>query len=66
MGVPPQALAREGREQPSQQLDLETAWANGFMPGLSEDEEALLPPSSDERLYAEVMPLPCTALQCCH
>lgn len=55
-----QALVREGRDQPSQQLDLETAWANGFMPGLSEEEEGLLPPGSEERLYIEVMSWPHT------
>ena len=49
-----QALTREGRDLPSQQLDLETAWAVGFMPGLTEEEEGLLPPGSDERLYIEV------------
>lgn len=49
-----QALAREGSDQPSQQLDLETAWAVGFMPGLSEEEEGLLPQGSDEKLYTEV------------
>lgn len=49
-----QALAREGRDPPSQQLDLETAWAVGFMPGLTEEEEGLLPQGSDERLYIEV------------
>lgn len=49
-----QALTREGRDPPSQQLDLETAWAVGFMPGLTEEEEGLLPPGSDERLYIEV------------
>ena len=58
MGIFLQALAREGRDQPSQQLDLETAWANGFMPGLSEEEEGLLPPGSEERLYTEVASLP--------
>lgn len=58
MGMFLQALAREGRDQPSQQLDLETAWANGFMPGLSEEEEGLLPPGSQERLYTEVTPPP--------
>ena len=67
MGISLQALVREGRDQPSQQLDLETAWANGFMPGLSEEEEGLLPAGSDERLYTEVIPLPrkgSTAMQC--
>jgi len=48
------ALATEGSDQPSQQLDLETAWAVGFMPGLSEEEEGLLPQGSDEKLYTEV------------
>ena len=57
MSLTLQALAAEGRDPPSQQLDLETAWANGFMPGLSEEEEGLLPPGSDERLYTEVIAL---------
>ena len=58
-----QAMAAEGMEQPSQQLDAETAWAVGFMPGLSEEEEGHLPPGYEERLYTEVLPmlrqLPC-------
>ena len=61
-----QAMAAEGMEQPSQQLDAETAWAVGFMPGLSEEEEGHLPPGFEERLYAEVLPmlreLPCIVL----
>ena len=44
-------------EQPSQQLDAETAWAVGFMPGLSEEEEGRLPPGYEERLYTEVLPM---------
>ena len=54
-----QAMAAEGMEQPSQQLDAETAWAVGFMPGLSEEEEGHLPPGYEERLYTEVLPTLC-------
>ena len=58
-----QAMMTEGMEPPSQQLDAETAWAVGFMPGLSEEEEGHLPPGYEERLYTEVAPmlrqLPC-------
>ncbi len=50
-------MAAEGMEQPSQQLDAETAWAVGFMPGLSEEEEGHLPPGYEERLYTEVQPM---------